>query len=135
MQKTYKKKLYPFPQQTYKKLENHCCSAINWDKLASFLFFTISENISLYFAPSPICLINGWVNNFLIDHLFFKSFYKHFYTKSHILYEYFCLFNLYGSFVEIKYIALRGGSLKYGGSPSTSSIKITPTDHTSTSSL
>jgi hypothetical protein len=79
--------------------------------------------------------MKGCYSNLLIDHLFLIFFSKHRSTKSHILSEYLVLFNLYGYFVEIKYIAFKAGSLKYGGSPSANSIKITPTDQTSTNSL
>ena len=112
-----------------------CCSDMSWDKLASFLFLTMSAKIYRSLAPDPIWVMKGCWSNFLMGHLFLRSFSRHFSTKSHMLGEYFCLLSRHESLVEMKYMALSGGSLRYGGSPSISSISMTPADHTSTSSL
>lgn len=101
----------------------------------SFLFFTMSENYFLYFSPLPICLMNGCSSSCFIDQRLLAFFYRHFSMKSQYADENFILFSLCGSFVEMKYIAFRGGILRKGGSPSANSTAITPTDQTSTSSL
>ena len=79
--------------------------------------------------------MKGWARSCFIDHLFATFFYKHFYTKSQYWGEKLAFFSLWASLVDMKYIALRGGNLKKGGSPSASSTAITPTDQTSTNSL
>lgn len=114
-----------------------------------FLLFSailISSLIGIFFLLAIICakfaaltpawlVIKGIFNNYSQLALSAGSFFKLAQMKSQNSLLHFSVFNLGGSFEVIMYIAFKGGILRFGGSPSASSIAMIPVLHTSTFSL